>query len=364
MTGPRNEGARPPSGRILLTGAARPLGRRLLSRWADSTEVADIVAIDSVDLAPIRSTWRPGGPSLRAVRGRLASLDLTEVAAGVDEVVHLAAGTGDELDGTGVSGVDVPGTRALLAALGPVRSMVVLSSATVYGAWPQNPVPLTERAMVRPNPGLEFAVLKAEVERLALTWAAAAPFEPALAILRPTLTLSGESLDWMERSAWGVVGLRAGSDVPPAQFLHLDDLASAIELARAKRLDGPYNVAPNGWIPPDDLVGLRGAGPRVPLPPPVAARLASLSYRMSLSSTPSGAVPYTMFPWVVANDRLRAAGWEPEWTNEETFVAGTRAGPWATINARRRQELGLAVAVLGVVGLVTSVAVAARRWLR
>lgn len=354
----------PTGPRVLLTGAAGPLGRRLLSILAKAPDVREVIAVDSVDLAPVRSAWKAGGSTLHTVRGRLASLDLTEVVAGVDQVIHLASGTGDELDGTGVSGVDVPGTRALLAALGPVCSMVVLSSATVYGAWPQNPIPLTERAAVRPNPGLEFANQKAEVERLVFNWAATAPSEPALAILRPTLTLSAESLEWMERSAWGVVGLRAGSDVPPAQFLRLDDLASAIELARTLRLDGPFNVAPDGWIPPDDLVGLRGAGPRVPLPPPVAARLASLSYRMSLSSTPSGAVPYTMFPWVVANDQLRGAGWKPEWTNEETFVAGTRAGPWATLNARRRQELGLAVAVLGVVGLVLAVVLALRRWLR
>ena len=354
----------PTGTRVLLTGAAGPLGRRQLSLLSRDENVTEVIAVDAADLAPARSAWNGAVPTLRTVRGRLASLDLIEVTAGVDQVIHLASGTGDELDGTGVSGVDVPGTRALLAALGPTRSMVVLSSATVYGAWPQNPVPLTERAAVRPNLGLEFAKQKAEVERLALHWAATAASEPALALLRPTLTLSAESLDWMERSAWGVVGLRAGSDVPPAQFLHLDDLASAIELARTRCLDGSFNVAPDGWIPPDDLVGLRGAGPRVPLPPAVAARLASLSYRMSLSSTPSGAVPYTMYPWVVANDRLRAAGWKPASTNEETFVAGTRAGPWATLNARRRQEIGLAVAVIGVVGLVAAIVLALRRWLR
>jgi nucleoside-diphosphate-sugar epimerase len=354
----------PTGPRVLLTGASRPLGRRLLSLLAGDPDVHEVVAVDALDLTPVRALWTPGGPSLRTVRGRLASLDLEEVVAGVDQVIHLAAGTGDELDGTGVSGVDVPGTRALLAALGPVRSMVVLSSATVYGAWPRNPVPLTERAPVRPNPGLEFADQKAEVERLVLDWAADAPSDPKVAILRPTLTLSAESLEWMERSAWGVVGLRAGSDVPPAQFLHLDDLASAVDLARARSLDGPFNVAPDGWIPPDDLVGLRGAGPRVPLPVPMASRLAALTHRMSLLSTPSGAVPYTMHPWVVANDRLRAAGWTPRWTNEEAFVAGTRAGPWATLNARRRQELGLAAAVVALVALVVAVVVAVRRWAR
>ena len=170
---------------MLLTGAAGPLGRRILSILSGASDVREVIAFDSVDLTPVRFSWNGGGPRLRTVRGRLASLDLAEVVAGVDQVIHLASGIGDELDGTGVTGVDVPGTRALLAALGPVDSVVILSSATVYGAWPQNPIPLTERAAVRPNPGLEFAKQKAEVERLALNWATAAPFETALAVLRP-----------------------------------------------------------------------------------------------------------------------------------------------------------------------------------
>ena len=58
--------------------------------------------------------------------------------------------------------------RVLDAAAAAGRAhVVVLSSATVYGAWPTNPVPLTEDAPLRPNPGCAFAVQKAEIERLA-----------------------------------------------------------------------------------------------------------------------------------------------------------------------------------------------------
>jgi hypothetical protein len=63
----------------------------------------------------------------------------------------------------------------------------------------------------------------------------------------------------------------------------------------------------------------------------------------------------------VANDRLRAAGWVPGSTNEEAYVAAFRAGPWATLSPRRRQELSLGAAGAGIAGLALGAAVAVRR---
>ena len=44
-------------------------------------------------------------------------------------------------------------------------------------------------------------------------------------------------------------------------------------------------------------------------------------------------MPYLVHPWVIANDRLRAAGWAPRHTNEQAIregvatLAATSAGP-------------------------------------
>jgi hypothetical protein len=67
---------------------------------------------------------------------------------------------------------------------------------------------------------------------------------------------------------------------------------------------------------------------------------------------------------VVAADRLRATGWTAAHSNEEAFVAGHRASPWATVSPRRRQEIALGASA-GVAALaVTAVTVAVRRRLR
>ena len=120
----------------------------------------------------------------------------------------------------------------------------------VYGAWANNPVPLTEDAPLRPDPGLPYASAKAESERVVFEWRAAqAGPAPKVAVLRPTVSVSGESIEWLSTSPWSAAALRASGTDRPSQFLHLDDLASAVDHARRESLDGPFNVAPDGWLP-------------------------------------------------------------------------------------------------------------------
>ena len=77
--------------------------------------------------------------------------------------------------------------------------------------------------------------------------------------------------------------------------------------------------------------------------------------------TPPELLPYTVHPWVIANDRLRAEGWEPQSSNEEAFVASHRAGPWTTLSPRRRQELALGVSGAALIGGVAGVVTVLRR---
>jgi nucleoside-diphosphate-sugar epimerase len=239
---------------------------------------------------------------------------------------------------------------------------VVLSDATVYGAWPNNPVPLTEDAVLRPNPGFAFATERAEIERLVGEWRTAHPGSTAT-VLRPART-PGHS-DWLVRALRPSRAVPELAAEPQAQFLHVDDLATAVvRVTRRPRLDGAYNVAPDQSIPGEDVRALTGAGPTLRLPDRVADRVARWRFRSGLGPTPPELLPYTLHPWVVANDRLRAAGWEPEVTNEEACVDAYQAGPWATLSPRRRQEIALGVAGAGLVGLAVGAGLTIRRLVR
>jgi nucleoside-diphosphate-sugar epimerase len=249
-------------------------------------------------------------------------------------------------------GVAPASVRALLDAAGDaaVPHVVLVSSATVYGAWADNPVPLSEDASLRPNPGFGFAADRAEAERLAMEWKDGHPGS-TVAVLRPAVTLSSP----LDFALSGVGGLRPREASRPVQFLAEPDLWSAVSVALAERLDGPFNVAPDGWVPDETARALAGGPTRVPIPERLARPLRALWP----SKQWPGLDPYTRHPWVVANDRLRAAGWTPAQSNEEAFVE-TAAG-WPELSPKRRQEVALAVSGVALAGVVAGIVALIRR---
>ncbi len=255
------------------------------------------------------------------------------------------------------------GAAEMFAGLGRAEHLVVVSSAMVYGAWENNPVPLTEDAVLRPDNEFRYATQLAAVEQMADDWRRAGR-DRTVAVLRPAVPMAANGTSGLARALAAGMGQRFAIDDPPAQFLHLDDLAAGVVLAAERRLDGVFNVAPDGSIPTTAVRALAGARPRVQLPDRLAEVVTSLRWRFQRGPIPPGLRSYTHSPWLVANDRLKAAGWSPTVTNEQAYVEGTEARWWTMVTPKRRQELalgGMLVAGLAVVGIATSITAWARR---
>jgi nucleoside-diphosphate-sugar epimerase len=340
--------------RVVITGVDTPLGRRVARRVAQDPG-ARVVGLAGGPVADL-----PAEVDVRRVDLRHDDVKphLEHVAA----LLHLA--TSVPASPTAATD-DVDVARRVLDAAGDagVPHVVVLSSATVYGAWANNPVPLTEDAPLRPNPGVPFAAERAEIERLTAEWREAHPGSTAAA-LRPARAAAPGDHDWLVRVLRPAPTVPETADEPPVQFVDLDDVAAAVDVARRRGLDGAFNVAPDGSIPGDEVRSLVGVPPKVPLPERIASRVLRWGFRWGLGPTPPELVPYVLHPWVVAADRLRAEGWTPGMSNEEACVEAHEAGPWATLSPRRRQEIALGVAGVGLAGLVVGAIVVVRRFLR
>ena len=223
----------------------------------------------------------------------------------------------------------------------PHGRVVLVSSAMAYGAWSSNPVPIDETVPLRPNPGHEVAAAAAEAERVARRWEAGSTNgKRELVVLRPVPVVSPGSappahLPLIDSNA-------------PLQFLHPEDLESAIRVAESAP-PGAYNVAPDGSVDADTARALVKGVASPGLPKRVARLVAGWTGRLS---APAG-VSFSVFAWIVDNSRMRALGWTPTHDSEEAWVMAYPGSELAELPAGRRQKvvLALGASVLGLAGL-------------
>ena len=311
--------------RVHVTGAEGRLARRVLALLADDTHVVDGSATAS------------------------------------DVVIHLGAGDHDRRARRRENVTD--GVAAMLddATVGGATHIVLVSSALVYGAYANNPVPLTEDAIMRPDVEFVYARQLATVEAMVDRWRRDDPSR-TVSVLRPVVAMAADGTPSLAAALAAGFGQRLGADDPPAQFLHLDDLAAAVVLAVDRRLDGVFNVAPDGWVAGERVRALTGATPRIRLPDRLSAVVTAMRWRFQRGPIPPGLRSYTQEPWLVANDRLKAEGWRPTVTNEQAYVEGTEARWWTMITPKRRQELTLAGMAVAAIGVTIGVVSLARWW--
>lgn len=331
---------------VAVTGAAGLIAQRLMPRLAPDWR---IVGLDVRE--PAR---RARGVEIRLVD--VARSDLKPVLAGADVLVHLASVVDPIPDEALMARVNVHGTHRVLEAASAVGigKVVRVSGAAVYGAWPTNPVPLTEDAPLRPNPGFSPAVQAAEAERLLDEWRVANA-GAVVTTLRTAPVLGPGAERLPSRLLLGRPRLRVRGASPPVQAVHVDDLVAALELVIREDRPGTFNVASDGWLTDEELRALLPRTCAPAYPAGLLERTLGLTWALGVGEIPPGVLPYLMYPWVVANDRLRALGWRPKHTNEQAVLDGLASLP----SPRRHQAAVLASGM--VTGGVVAVWLTRRR---
>jgi nucleoside-diphosphate-sugar epimerase len=283
---------------------------------------------------------------------------VAEAISGADIVVHVANG-GDlqrelalspkERRARSVRAVQATSTAA--AAVGAHR-FVLVSSAMVYGAREDNPVPLPDDAPERAEPDAGVVGDLLEVERIVTR---ARRTHPGLAttVLRPA-ALVGPGVDTMVTRHFEAPRLLSVRGTRMRwQFCHVDDLAAAAVTAVNAGLDGTLGVGAEGSLTREEAEALSGMR-RVELPAGLAFGTAERLQRLGVVTVPAADLAFVVHPWVVLADRLREAGWVPTRDNPsclETLIEDVR-GRVAIAGMRlerRDAALGAAGAAVAVV---------------
>lgn len=354
----------PPALIVAVTGAAGSLGDHVVRALAADPDLAGVVAIDSsATPAKHKNLHAADGAAQASARVAWRTSDVrhpsfAHALDGVDVVVHTAVAQDPEAPAVERRAGNLEGVRTLLAAAAKagVRRVVVISSAMVYGALPDNPPLLTERSELRAAADDSIVGDFVRIESLVAEFAAAHS-DIDIVVLRPA-TIVGPGCDGVLTRHFETSRLLAIRGVVARwQFVHVADVAAACALAVSCAVDGVVNVAPASTLTQSDLEEITGSR-RVELPASVVFGAADRLHRAGVTLAPAGELGYLAYPWVVDSSRLYDAGWRPvhdSATALRTHLTLARSAEGQRRFGRddaTRAAAGATVAVLGAAALL------------
>jgi UDP-glucose 4-epimerase len=305
---------------VLVTGVSRYLGGRMAALLATDPAISSVIGVDVV--APELAI--PGTDFVRAdIRNPVIAKVMGE--AGVDTVVHMGViATPKQAGGRStMKEINVIGTMQLLAACQrttSVRSLVVKSTAAVYGSGPKDPAMFTEQMEPRHSPTSGWAKDSVEVETYVRGFARRRP-DVCVTTLR-FANFFGPRVQTALTAYFSMplIPTVLGFD-PRLQFVHEDDGLEAIRRAVLVPRQGTFNIAGDGVLMLSQAIRRTGR-PTVPV---VRALLGTVGRAMAptgLADFSPEAVRYLTYGRALDTSAMRRIlGFEPAMSSEEAFMS-------------------------------------------
>ena len=337
---------------VALTGAAGYVGSGLIEDLCSDERVSRVLGFDV----------RPS--SVRHPKFVFDEVDVRNPALearldGVDVVIHLAFIMDPIKDEALMRDVNLNGSQNVFrcAATAGVRKIIYTSSATAYGAHPDNDVPLTEDSPLRANLDFSYPAHKLEVEYVVKEIRGEFP-DVTFTLYRPAIVF-GPHVDnaWSHQLEMPVIfGVRGYE--PPFQFVHEDDVHEALLFAVFNELDGAYNLAPEGWLEQQEILEVVGR-PSLEIGEARAFALADRMWSTGLGEAPAGMLHYVMHPWVMSVEKLAQAGFTCSKSSRQALEdTVARTGAYVRLGRNRTKKKNVAVgagAGLGLLGTAAAV---------
>jgi UDP-glucose 4-epimerase len=309
---------------VAITGASGYIGSRLLRRLEDEEGIRKLVAID------IHSPTEPIH-NMAAYRMDVAEpIDSALLAHRVTTLVHLAFITQPGRNRREVNSIRQTNLDTLQSVLescvrAGVNHVVYLSSYTVYGAHPDNPIPITDSAPLRPLPDFAYGYDKYLSEQILQEFQEQHP-DIAVTILRSCVVLGPSANNYVAKAFFRPWLLGVWNHNPPMQFVYEDDLARVLTIVVQQRLAGVFNVAGDGVVFYREMAEMMGSR-LVVLPAFLAVSLTQLTWNLRIQvDSPGTGMALVKYPIVLSTGKLHEVTGYRFWhTSLETLTAFTNA---------------------------------------
>jgi UDP-glucose 4-epimerase len=302
---------------VAVTGASGYIGTRLLQ------ELEQLHKLVAIDTRPVTFPIHNRAAYRRDVTEAIDDILLHHRAT---TLVHLAFVARRGSNRGEVDAIRQVNLNALAAVLDScvragVNHFIYLSSYTVYGAHPDNPIPLVEKVSPRPLPDFPYGYDK-HLSELTIGEFAEQHAEVMVTILRPCIVLGPNGASPITGGLFrpwllGVLGYN-----PPLQFLHEDELARVLTIIIRRKLPGVFNVAGEGVVYYDKMAEIIKSR-LIILPAFLAYPLAQTAWNLRLQrDSTSAGLDLVRYPMVLSTSKLtQATGYRFRHTSLETLTA-------------------------------------------
>jgi UDP-glucose 4-epimerase len=304
---------------ILVTGVARQLGARIANILAGDPAIRRVVGVDLVEPA-----YDIGRADFVQTDIRRHDVSMLLDRIGPDAVVHMNV-LATPLDAGGrvpQKEINVIGTMQVLGACqksSKLTSLVIKSSATVYGSSSRDPAFFTEDMAARSVPRSGYAKDALEVEGYVRGFARRRP-DVDVCMLR-FANFMGPTVDTPMTAYFQlpIVPTVLGYD-PRLQFIQEDDGMEALRRATVERWRGTYNVAGDGVILLSQAI--RRAGRlQVGIPRFAAGALGDVFRRFRVVDFSPEQLRLLTYGRAIDTTRVRLErSFVPQYTTEEAFA--------------------------------------------
>ncbi len=319
---------------IFITGVSGYIGQsflRLLEK-----EKKRKMEIRGIDVKELPQEFA-GSISFRKMDVRKPEVE--EFMKGADVVVHMAFILNPPKDREFARDVNINGTHNILRAAkkNKVKKVIVLTSASTYGAHPDNPLFMKEDFPLRGdlNFGFWYSEDKAVQDRITQTFAKENP-DIKVCILRPAIVFGKNVNNFISQGFFNppIVGIFRKNI--PFQYIHEDDVARAIMLTiENDDAQGPFNFSGDGVV-----TMKRGAEimrkPVIYIPPPLHRPLYEIMRMQGILDplTPFASIDFFKYPWTLDTERAyNILGFSPQWSSEATFRQA-----WEAHKTKRKKQ--------------------------
>lgn len=220
---------------------------------------------------------------------------------------------------------DVIGTKHVLteANLAKVSYFLHTSSTLVYGAYPDNPVPLIETDKRRGNVDFHYSYHKKLVEEILDDFEINSDNKMIIGRIRPAPILSEDLRNFVVTilsKTWRTLFVMP-YPIPDTviQFLHAEDAVQAFVLMLKNRLQGAFNATPDQGVKIGDIPTiLQGKGWKLPLG--FMKLLVGMQWKLRLSEVPPSYLNFVAYPYEASNEKLKTYGFKPQFSTEDSLL--------------------------------------------